>query len=232
MKFNDYFNSVVCINLVERPDKKEQAQQRFDKFDIEVEWFHPVILGFAPKIISSIVDSGSGHFNKQYPNEISCAIAHYTVIKTAYERCIEKLFVFEDDVLFHRDFNKLFDKYMDAAPVNWDMLMLYSFMFKILPENIRINSRWIKSFKAWSHMAYAMNRKMMKGYLDLMDRMFMIADHASFVLEEQPGFNIYSAVPTLCIPDASLGSNIRGKEMNYAQTNTAINMGINNENYV
>ena len=43
--------------------------------------------------------------------------------------------------------------------------------------------------------------------------------------------NIYSAVPTLCIPNQKLGSNIRGDNMNYVNTNTVLNMGYGNENY-
>jgi GR25 family glycosyltransferase involved in LPS biosynthesis len=230
-RLNKEFNSVVTINLLNRRDKRDAMQKKLDDLGIETEWFTAVQYGFAQRIVPAMVNAGVAHFNKEYPNEFGAAMSHYTVIKTAYERGIEKLFVFEDDVMFHKDFNKLFDKYIDAAPANWDMLMLYSFMFKILPENIRMNARWIKSFKAWSHMAFGMNRRMMKGYIDHMDKTFMIADHASFMLEEL-GFNVYSAVPTLCIPNAKMGSNIRGEHLNYVETNTAINLGINNEIYV
>jgi hypothetical protein len=37
MKFNEYFDKVVCINLKERTDKKEVISKRFDKLGINVE---------------------------------------------------------------------------------------------------------------------------------------------------------------------------------------------------
>jgi hypothetical protein len=43
--------------------------------------------------------------------------------------------------------------------------------------------------------------------------------------------NIYSAVPTLCIPNQELGSNIRGHNMNYENTQTILNMGFGKENF-
>jgi hypothetical protein len=64
-----------------------------------------------------------------------------------------------------------------------------------------------------------------------MDKMFQIADRASFKMQGKNDMNIYSAVPTLCIPNQNLGSNIRGDNMNYVTTNTILNMGFDNKNY-
>ena len=46
---NEYFDKVVCINLLERPDKKEETSKRFIERDINVEWYHPIKFGFANK---------------------------------------------------------------------------------------------------------------------------------------------------------------------------------------
>jgi len=132
--------------------------------------------------------------------------------------------------MFRKDFNTQFEKYYKALPENWDMFMLYSFMYKLQPQNIRVNARWIKSYDAWSLMAYGMNRKAMERYIKDQDKMFQIADRASFKMQGKD-LNIYSAVPTLCIPNQKLGSNIRGENMNYVNTNTILNMGFSNDNF-
>jgi GR25 family glycosyltransferase involved in LPS biosynthesis len=230
-RLNKEFDKVITVNLLERRDKRDKMQARLDQLGIETEWFSAVQYGFAPSIVPAMVKAGVAHFTDQYPHEFGASMSHYTVIKTAYLENVKKLFVFEDDALFRKDFNEQFDKYMDKVPDNWDMIMLYSFMFQILPQNLRVNSRWIKSYKAWSHMAFGMNRNMMKAYIDFMDKKFMIADHSTYMLQETSNLNIYSAVPTLCIPNAKMGSNIRGEQLNYVQHNTAINMGINNDIY-
>lgn len=228
---NTMFDKVVCINLLERKDKREKMQKKFDDLGIEIEWYHPVQYGFIPNIVNPIIDAKVGHFNKSQPFEFGCALSHYTVIKKALLEGYERLFVFEDDAVFHKDFNNKLKTYMDDLPENWDLILLYSFMYNILPQNIRVSKRWIKSYKAWSLMAYGMKRKFMEEYIKRQDKFFTISDGVSYNMQETSDFNIYSAIPTLCIPDISMGSNIRGESLNYKNTPTCINLGYDENNY-
>jgi len=231
-RLNKEFDKVVCVNLVSRADKKAKTEAKFNALGIEVEWFKAVEYGFAHSVVSSLPKSTSGfnRFNPKQPNEFGAAMSHYTVVKTAYQEGVENLFVFEDDIMFRKNFNSLFEKYFDALPSDWDMFLLYSFMYNLQPQNVRVNSRWIKSYDAWSLMSYGMNRKAMEKYIKEQDALFRIADLASFQMQGKE-LNIYSAIPTLCIPNQNLGSNIRGDNMNYVNTNTVLNMGYGNENY-
>ena len=229
---NEHFEKIVCINLINRKDKKEEMQKRFDKYDINVEWFSAVQYGFAEEIVKSLKPNINGfpRFNTKHPNEFGAALSHYTVIKTALEQGVKKLFVFEDDAMFRKDFELKLGKALFKLPDDWDMINLYSFMYKLQPQNKRISASWIKSFNSWSLMAYGINEKAMKQYIKDMDEKFQIADLASFKMQEKD-LNIYSVVPTLCIPNAKIGSNIRGTDMNYVNTNTIINTGFPNTNY-
>ena len=231
-RLNKEFDKIVCINLAERPDKKKNIQIKFDQLGIDVEWFTAIQYGFALEIVKSLKPSINDfpRFNIAAQNEFGAAISHYTVIKTALETGIEKLFVFEDDVMFRKDFNNQFEKYFNTIPKDWDMFLLYSFMYKIQSQNMRVNSRWIKSYDGWSFMSYGMNRKAMKQYINDQDKYFQIADRASFKMQGKD-LNIYSAVPTLCIPNITLGSNIRGENMNYNNTRTILNLGFDDQNY-
>ena len=231
-RINKEFDKVVCINLVNRPDKREKMKAKFDELGIMVEWFNAVPYGFAPEIVNSLKPTVNDfpRFNTKTPNEFGAAISHYTVIKTALLEGAERIFVFEDDVLFRKGFNEKFDKYYDSLPGDWDMFLLYSFMYELRPQNVRVNARWIKSYLAWSLMSYGINKRGMEGYIASQDRMFQIADRSSFKMQEE-GFKVYSAVPTLCIPNPGMGSNIRGENMNYEKTKTVINMGFGSENY-
>jgi GR25 family glycosyltransferase involved in LPS biosynthesis len=232
-RINKEFDKVVCINLVNRQDKQKEMRLKFYKYDIEVEWFNAVPYGFAKQIVDSLpsnIGQEFPRFNKKTPNELGAAISHYTVIKSALLEGKESIFVFEDDVMFRKDFNEKFDKYFDALPDDWDMIMLYSFMYDLLPENVRVNSKWIKSYRSWSLMSYGMNKKAMEKYIQEQDRLFRIADLASYQMQGKD-INVYSSVPTLCIPNQKLGSNIRGENMNYIQTNTILNMGYSNNNF-
>jgi GR25 family glycosyltransferase involved in LPS biosynthesis len=230
-RLNKDFDKVVCINLVNRLDKKIKMQAKLDKLGIEVEWFTAVQYGFIPNIVKPLNDSGKAHFNLTQPYEIGAALSHYTVIKQALEEGVEKLFVFEDDVRFRKNFNEELDKYLNKAPEDWELLLLYSFMYEILPGNIRVNSKWIRSHRAWSLMSYGMKKSFMKEYIKRQDQFFTLSDSVTYKMQENSPFNIYSAVPTLCIPDTYLGSNIRGENMNYQYNPTIINLGFSDENY-
>ena len=229
---NQTFDKVVCVNLLNRPDKKEHMQAKFDKLGIEVEWFNAVPYGFAGEIVSSLKPSVQDYprFNVKTPNEFGAAMSHYTVIKTALLQGHKNIFVFEDDVMFRKNFNEVFTNSFSTLPEKWDMFLLYTFMYKIQPQNVRVNSRWIKSFDGWSLMSYGMNKKAMERYIAEQDKFFSIADRVSFKMQGKD-LNIYSAIPTMCIPNQKLGSNIRGDNMNYVNTNTVINTGYSNENY-
>jgi len=230
-KLNKIFDKVVCINLAERFDKKEKIQHKFDKLGIKVEWFTAVQYGFIPNIVNPIINSKTGHFNKNQPYELGCALSHYSVIKQALLEKCTNLFVFEDDVMFHKDFNNKLDIYLNELNNNWDMIMFYSFMYNLLPQNIRISKRWMKAYKAWSLMAYGMNEKIMSEYIKRQDKFFTISDAVTYNLQEENNYNIYSAVPALCIPETKLGSNIRGDNLNYKYSPTITNMGYGEEHY-
>ena len=233
-KLNKEFDKVVCINLVNRLDKRAHMQRKFDELGLEVEWFQAVPYGFAEGIVKSLKPTVHDfpRFNIHNPNEFGASMSHYTVIKTALLQGHENIFVFEDDAMFRKNFNEELDKYLNKLPEDWDMFLLYSFMYKIQPQNVRINSRWVRSYNSWSLMSYGMNKKAMEKYIHIQDINFQIADRASFKMQDPPSnLNIYSAVPTLCIPNKDLGSNIRGDNMNYERNQTILNMGFGKENY-
>jgi GR25 family glycosyltransferase involved in LPS biosynthesis len=227
---NKEFDKVVCINLIERKDKKEKIQKRFDELGIKVEWFHPVKFGFADKIVKSINDNKIGKFNYNQPNEIGAALSHYSVIKSALIEGIEKLFVFEDDILFHENFNEKLETAFKKLPSNWDFISLYSFMYNISPQNIKINPYWMKMYKSWSLTSYGMNKKYMDIYIKKQDNFLEIADMVTYKLQENTNLKQYVTAPTLVIPDVDIHSDIR-KFMNYKSKMTILNLGIKNNYY-
>ena len=230
-RINKEFDKVVCINLAERADKREKIQKKFDRLGIEVEWYTAVQYGFIPNIVPVINQSGRGSFNAQHPYEFGAALSHYHVIRQALVEGAESIFVFEDDVLFHKDFNARFDLYFNNLPPAWDFFLLYSFMYNWLPENTRINAYWAKSWKSWSLMTYGMRKDFMEAYIARQNQHFTISDKVTFQMQEDPRWNCYSAVPSICLPDTYLGSNIRGENMNYEANPTVTNWGVPNEDY-
>ena len=234
---NEKYDKIVCINLKERPLKKEFMQVRFKKYNINAEFYHPVILGYADKFVGLYAEKYNRPeqnyvlFNKQFPNEFGTMHSHYHVIKTALLEGVKNLFVFEDDCAFHKDWNDLLPKYLDTVPENADGILLYSFMDRLLPENMRVKPRWTKGFASWSLLAYGMNETAMKGFIDFMDKVPEISDKATWNMMSYYGYNFYIASPPLILPSKEFTSDIRGENKNYEKIKSVFTLGINEEDY-
>jgi len=234
---NEKYDKIVCINLQERPDKKEYMDERFNKLDIKVEYYHPVILNYAKHFVELYADKVNDYqknwvlFNKQFPNEFGTLHSHYSVIKSALLSGVEKLFVFEDDCAFHKKWDEYLPKYLNTIPENADGILLYSFMAQLEPQNIRVAPRWTRGFGSWSFIAYGMNRRAMEGYVNLMDNTPMIADRGSWYMMTYLDYNFYVASPPLLLPAKDLTSNIRGTDKNYEKIKSIFIMGINENDY-
>jgi GR25 family glycosyltransferase involved in LPS biosynthesis len=238
---NNRYEKVVCINLKERSDKYKFALEQFAIHNIQVEFYRPVIPGYAFKLVELYADKYNdlrvNHrlFNKEFPNELGAMQSHYSVIKSALIDGAKSIFVFEDDCAFHKDWENLLPKYLDTLPDNADGVLLYSYMDRLLPENVRVKPRWTKGYASWSFLAYGLNERAMKGYIELQDSQPMISDKASWIMMTQQGYNFYIASPPLVIPSKKLTSSIRGEDKNYEKSQflggNIFMLGINSNDY-
>lgn len=186
---NNVFDRVVCINLVERQDRNKLINNELKKFNIKFEFYNPVKFGFAgiiaEEIMNSFTKTRRGFFNIFQPNEVGCAISHYSVIKKAYLEGVNNLFIFEDDITLDDDFNEKFKLYYSKIPKDWNMMLLYSFMQRWEDRMIPVNEYWRTAHNNWSCVAYGMNRKFMEEYIKSADEYFCIADLTTLKLEEK-----------------------------------------------
>ena len=221
---NEKYERVVCICLKEREDKYKYAVSQFIKHDIQVEFYRPVVPGYAGKLLEPYCqrynspDGKQVRFNQKFPNELGALQSHYNVIKTALLDGIQSLFIFEDDCAFHKDWEKLLPKYMNTIPEDADGILLYSFLYEMLPQNIRVKPRWTKGYACWSILAYGMNRRTMERYISM-------ADSAPTIIKFTPPYK------WLVVPSKTLTSNIRGEDKNYEKNRTIFMMGINDADY-
>jgi len=227
-RLNRDFDKVVCINLAERPDKKQKMDLKFKNLGIDVEWYTAVQYGFMQKIINPIVDYRHGFFNKNHPNEIGAFQSHYSVIKQALIQGCNNILIFEDDCLFHEKFNEILPKYLDSLPNDYDGFLLYSFQSELYKENLRISAKWTKGFKSWSLISYSLNKKAMEKYVEVADKFPQIADLITYNMMNTE-FNFYIASPPLIIPSKD-ESNIRTIK-NYETTKSIFLLGINENLY-
>jgi GR25 family glycosyltransferase involved in LPS biosynthesis len=133
------FEHVFVINLDRRPDRWDFITNQLKSVGIEAERVSGVdgdLLDPHPKI-------GNGWNHK---GQAGCVLSHRKVINLAKSRGYKNILVIEDDNVFTRDFNTLFENYWKQVPENWDLLYFGGSHLGVLkPVNINIG-RCTKSF--------------------------------------------------------------------------------------
>ena len=174
----------VCINLLERDDRLEQAKKRFAEVGLaDLMTYHRVAR-----------HSKGGRFG--------CYESHRACIEQAYRDGLNSVLIFEDDVLFNEGWEQVIKDATEftASGVAFDTLFLGS---KIIFVDEQTTDRiWrVKCFEAH---AYIVSRSGMKAYLDgadLFDR--LLAQHGQDLLHNSLWQNMYShCSPSICQDDA------------------------------
>lgn len=111
---NEYFEHIYCINLKKRPNRWKEVLKEFEKINCKVERFEAVDgQNFKHLAQGNIM-----------PGDIGCIKSHINILKKMIDENIEKILVFEDDVVFEKDFNIKFKEYYEEIPENWDIVYL------------------------------------------------------------------------------------------------------------
>lgn len=152
----DFFDDIVCINLDISKKRKQHCESIFNKFNIPVRYFtvqkHP------------------------YGGIYGCFDSHIQIVKSAYERGLDNILVFEDDVMLSPSYSeeKLakaveFMQYSDE----WDIFYFgYPFLFEtyetgltsIQTHGIKV-SKDIWQYNAGTTVALCYSRKAMEAIL-------------------------------------------------------------------
>lgn len=151
----DFFDDIVCINLEHREDRKEISQKTFKALNINCRF----------------------HIVKKHPKGgmYGCFDSHIQLIKNAFEKGHDNLFIFEDDIKVTPSYtNALVETCIDFMKSNkkWEI-----FYFGYIPCNTNkgsmyefwkaeyINNNIIK-YRPFATHSYCINRKGMKKILD------------------------------------------------------------------
>jgi GR25 family glycosyltransferase involved in LPS biosynthesis len=124
---NTYFDRIFIINLKHRTDRWSKMIQKLEKYGItNYERF-------------DAIDPKNPPYNKLYGNlpfffeskgALGVLLSAFMIIKTAKVRGYKSILIFEDDVIFHKTFNKIFTDRISKIPNKWKLLFLGCSMHK------------------------------------------------------------------------------------------------------
>jgi hypothetical protein len=198
MSFSDYFDKAYCINLDRRKDRWTTAQQEFEKINIKAQR------------ISAIDGNDYPQYYGLKPGAYGCRLSHLKILTKAKNAGYEKIFIAEDDIIFHEDFNNKFDEVSKNIPDNWDMIYLcanpHSGERKIVAEGV------YKITGGYSSHAILMKDTFFNTAIDRIHNIPYQIDVAYAIL--QSDFNCYITMPHLAFQSNGF-SDVEQQDVNY-----------------
>lgn len=157
----NYFDKIYCINLPEDKERKEQMTINFEKINIldRVDWIS------APRPYSDYKST-----NYWFAGEFGVVRSQLKALIDGLEYGISNgIVIFEDDVRFIDDAEKVLEKSLNSLPDDWSVFYLGGTPKEMMT---RINKNICKVKKFTSAFAYCISKNALKEYIDFfIDRM-------------------------------------------------------------
>jgi GR25 family glycosyltransferase involved in LPS biosynthesis len=139
-----------CINLNRRSDRWEKAKEQFYNIDYPVTRWEATYFDKSPNNLSA--------------GQAGCLESHRQVWKDIIKTKTEIAAVFEDDIVFSRDFHEVFQLAFNELPGDWDIFHLHSFR----AETQSITERVVKLLRwGWGAHGYLIKADTCKTLLSL-----------------------------------------------------------------
>jgi hypothetical protein len=117
---NEWFDCVFCINRDDRPERWNVVEARFAAAGLAVERFSAITPRPGPQ--ATILP---GTAEERWQAAVTaCAASHVAAVREADRRGARGVFLFQDDVAFHPQFESTLRLWMAELPPDWDMLYL------------------------------------------------------------------------------------------------------------
>jgi hypothetical protein len=152
MKIQDYFKTIVYINLDHRPDRKQEFENEMVSMGITN---YTRVPGTLPIKKEGVWEGISRH--------IACGTTHIKIIKQAKKDNLDNILIFEDDACLYNDGNKPGIKIIESALDdlfkinNWDLFYLSGI---IIDEELNlVTPNLINARTVLTTHAYAINKR-------------------------------------------------------------------------
>jgi GR25 family glycosyltransferase involved in LPS biosynthesis len=198
---NEYFDKIYCINLLSRVDRWENVSKEFESKGILVERFlatdrikQAVNLDIDPEISSKIGILENG-------GALGCLLSHLNLIRDAKEKGYNRILVFEDDVVFSKDFN---DRISDISDIDWKMLYLGASQFDW--DSIEIKKGFYNCKKTLGTFAYCIDSSVYDDLITLLSSKIKSVDNyfSDFQMDRKDCYTFYPNIVVSMVSDSDI----------------------------
>lgn len=144
---NEYFDAIYCINLDERSDRWEKAQEEFKKLNItDVKRFSAI---------------------KHEKGAIGCRESHLKIIQEAKNLGLKNILIFEDDVLvIEKNINEIESSLNDLSNIDWELFYFGATVDPNVGRLTKTTKNIVLTNFAYTTHAYAINSSIFDFILD------------------------------------------------------------------
>lgn len=174
---NSYFDNIYLLNLDRREDRYLKVKDRLDSLNIKFERF-------------SAIDGLL--LNNNYV--LACLQSHIEIIKNAKYNKYKRILIFEDDVLFHMDFDARLQKLKSID--NWKLLYLGASQYN---WSVNFMDDFYQCKNTYGTFAYCINESIYDDILNFNKRKLPIDNLLTTIQDE----HCYVFYPNICIADVS-----------------------------
>lgn len=199
MSFNKYFNDIFCINLDHRPNRWEEVQKEFNKFNLT-----------GVTRFSAVDGKGLPKPHALLDGELGILESNLKLVRHAKKNNLPSFLMLEDDVVFGDEVNNL-DKYMDNIPDDWDMIYFggnhrYSHPPKEINETtLKLHYTVAIHCVAIKSTVYDVIESILSKKLKQVDNYYTLV---------QQSFNVYCTKPSIAFQKEGF-SDIQNRVVNY-----------------
>lgn len=192
-----------CINLVESRERHNYCAQQFNNIGIDVNFWYttrrPIMQMFGSQIPGIKTDAYTNIQNNFNPYTFgavfSCVFEHYSIIKQAYERGLNNIIIFEDDIEFLINKDE-WNYCIENIPKSYHLCRFQYTGESLLNFTKNISPFIPETTKRLSAMAYAISKEGMREYINAFEHnKILCADMMFFYLTNKYVNNI-----TICKP--------------------------------
>jgi len=199
-----YFDKVYCINLKRRSDIWEKDKVEFSKFGFDEVERYEAIDG------KEYDWSNIKHNPSLLVGELGLIETNINIIKEAMSKKYKSVLIFEDDVYFTKEINKL-EEYMAVLPSNWDMIYFGgNHSYGSTPENV--NEKILKLTKTYTTHCIVIRDTLYETIIAMTETRKKQID--VYYADLQPIYNVYGFTPNMALQTIDF-SDIQNRHVNY-----------------
>jgi GR25 family glycosyltransferase involved in LPS biosynthesis len=135
---NNYFDHIYVVNLARRADRREKMLKKLSMLKIKAEFF-PAEDGTSDENLKEFTEYYDTPIDPDQANEVEIRLkrkaifspgewgtlkSYRNIFMDAVDNGFEKILCLEDDIIFAKNFEELFNKVAGIIPENWKILYL------------------------------------------------------------------------------------------------------------